>query len=161
MRNNYKIQNNKQKGFSLLEVLIAIVVFSFGLLGIAGMMSVTIRSNHNGYLRSQATILANDMASKMRANVGGLWAHAYDSGGGDVPNDVTATCNSTSKCNRVQLAQLDMQQWGASLNQLLPSGTGQIACDAVAPPAGIMASGEWIASPPFSGMCTITTTCLW
>lgn len=154
-----RYKNNKkagQSGFSLLEVLIAIVIFSFALLGIAGMMTVTIRSNHNGYLRSQATILANDMASKMRANVGGLWAHAYDSSGGNVPNDITTICDKTSRCTKEQLAQLDMEQWGSSLNQLLPSGTGTLRCQNVAPPSGIMSSGNWQASPPFSGMCVIT-----
>lgn len=154
-RNKY---NNKarQSGFSLLEVLIAIVIFSFALLGIAGMMTVTIRSNHNGYLRSQATILANDMASKMRANIGGLWAHAYDSGGGNVPNDISTICDSNTRCTRVQLAQSDMEYWGSSLNQLLPSGTGSLRCQNISPPSGIMSSGNWIASPPFSGMCVIT-----
>ena len=42
--------NKKQKGFTLIEAMIAVVVFSFGLLGVAGVMLVAVKSNHNGYM---------------------------------------------------------------------------------------------------------------
>ena len=56
-------QNNQ--GFTLIEVLVAVLVFSFGLLGIAGMMTISVKSNHNGYLRSQANFLAENMVDRM------------------------------------------------------------------------------------------------
>lgn len=145
-------KNSKQPGFSLIEVLIAIVVFSFGLLGIAGLMTVSIRSNHNGYLRSQAIISVSNMASKMRANVGGLWKGKYN---GAAPTNAENACTKAAPCNREALALYDMSEWGKSLNQLLPNGRGNIRCPVIAPPAGILSSGEWIASPPFTEVCEI------
>lgn len=58
----------KQRGASLLEVLIAVVIISIGLLGLAGLQTSSIKSNHSSYLRSQATILAYDLSDRMRAS---------------------------------------------------------------------------------------------
>ena len=143
---------HKQYGFSLIEVLIAMFVFSFALLGIAGMMSISIRSNHNGYLRSQAIIASNNMAAQMRANINGLWSGSYN---GLAPVDISTLCDFSSHCDSVQLAQYDMEQWGVTLNQLLPNGAGEIRCETPIPPLGVMSAGLWTASPPFSGICEI------
>ncbi|MBL4773453.1 MAG: type IV pilus modification protein PilV [Alcanivoracaceae bacterium] len=147
--------NSNQSGFSLIEVLISIFVFSFSLLGIASMMTISIRNNHNGYLRSQAIIASNNMAATMRANVSGLWTGSYN---GTAPHDASTFCDFNSHCDRTQLAQYDMEQWGISLNQLLPGGIGTIECETPAPPVGVMSAGLWTASPPFSGMCSITVS---
>ena len=142
----------KQYGFSLIEVLIAMFVFSFALLGIAGMMSISIRSNHNGYLRSQAIIASNNMAAQMRANVAGLWSGTYN---GSAPIAISTSCDASSHCNSIELAQYDMEQWGVMLDQLLPNGTGLIECENPTPPVGVISAGLWIASPPFAGICEI------
>jgi len=142
-------------GFSLIEVLIAVLIFSFGLLGVAGLMTVSIRNNHNGYMRSQAILLSSSIVSSMRANVTGLWLGAYN---GAAPNDPTTTCSATSRCDYSKLAQYDMEQWGLLINQFLPNGAGTIDCDTPAIPAGIVSSGLWQASPPFTGICNITVT---
>ncbi len=63
-------QKSRQTGFSLLEVLIAIVITSIGLLGLAGMQATGLRNNHSAYHRSQATVLAYDIADRMRSNAG-------------------------------------------------------------------------------------------
>ena len=63
-----KMIKQYNQGFTLIEVLVAVLVFSFGLLGIAGMMTISVKSNHNGYLRSQANFLAENMVDRMRAN---------------------------------------------------------------------------------------------
>ena len=64
----------KSRGFTLLEILIAVGVLSIGLLGIAGLQALGQRSNHSAYLRSQATALAYDMIDRMRANKAGVQA---------------------------------------------------------------------------------------
>jgi type IV pilus assembly protein PilV len=56
-----------QRGFSLLEVLIALLVLSIGLLGLAALQAAGLRSSHGAYLSSQATLLAYDMADRIRA----------------------------------------------------------------------------------------------
>ena len=57
---------HKQSGSSLLEVLVAVVILAFGLLGLAGLQISSVKSSHSAYLRSQATLLAYDMADRMR-----------------------------------------------------------------------------------------------
>ena len=65
---------NNQKGFTMLEVLIAIIIFSFGLLGLAGLQLVSLANNLSANSRSTATALAYDMADRMRANMQGAVA---------------------------------------------------------------------------------------
>ncbi|MDE1962228.1 MAG: type IV pilus modification protein PilV, partial [Xanthomonadaceae bacterium] len=66
-------------GFTLLEVLIALLIFSLGVLGMAGLLAVSVRTNHSAYLRTQATFLAQSMADRMRANASwALWTDLYN-----------------------------------------------------------------------------------
>lgn len=56
-----------QQGVSLIEVLVAVVVLAVGLLGLAGLQATSIKSNDSANLRSQASLLAYDVADRMRA----------------------------------------------------------------------------------------------
>ena len=117
--------NPKSRGFTLLEVLIAVVVLSIGLLGIAGLQAFSQRSNHSAYLRSQATALAYDMIDRMRANTAGVLSGAYNaidttSGTYSNPGCDTATCSSS------QMAQYDMYDWQQELATQLPTGNGKV-----------------------------------
>ena len=58
----------RHSGFSLVEVLISIVVLSFGLLGMVGMQAAALQSNREARLQSSAVLLARDMADMMRGN---------------------------------------------------------------------------------------------
>lgn len=55
-------------GFTLLEVLIAMVVFAIGMLGLAGMQGTALKDNNDAYMRSQAVFFAYDMGDRIRAN---------------------------------------------------------------------------------------------
>ncbi|MEJ2108263.1 MAG: type IV pilus modification protein PilV [Acidiferrobacteraceae bacterium] len=61
-----------QRGFTLTEVLIAVLVLAVGLLGLAGLQLAGMKSNHSAYLRSQATIVAYDLLDRMRADPAGF-----------------------------------------------------------------------------------------
>ena len=63
---------NKNAGFTLIEVLIAMLVLAVGLLGLAGLQATSLRNNQSAYNRSQATQLAYDIADRMRANSAGI-----------------------------------------------------------------------------------------
>lgn len=148
-----------QQGFTLLEVMIAIVIFSFGLLGIAGMMTISVRNNHNGYLRSQANFLAENMSERMRANQVALWNNAYNG----AASAGTQDCSSVgSPCDFDSLALMDRQHWAQSIANILPNGQGQVQCVANgALPAGIVNAAPpsiWSPVPPYRGTCTITIT---
>lgn len=58
----------QQQGFTLIEVLVAIVVFSFGLLGMVGMQAFALQANREARMQSQATSLARELAEMMRGN---------------------------------------------------------------------------------------------
>jgi len=145
----------REDGFTLLEVLISIVVFSFGLLGIAGMMTISVRNNHNGYLRSQANFLAENMLDRMRANPNALWNGFY-AGTASVGSSV---CDLATPCNFQQLAQYDMEQWAQSIQLALPSGQGTISCvnngSAALISTAVTAPSIWAPGAPYDGICTI------
>jgi len=56
------------RGFTLVEVLVTVVVISVGLLGIAALQTTSLRSNHESYLRTQATAFADDIIDRIRSN---------------------------------------------------------------------------------------------
>ena len=72
------MRNRSIRGFTLLEVLVAVLIFSLGLMGLAGLLAVSVKTNHAAYMRTQATFLAQGMADRMRANVLGLWNNSYN-----------------------------------------------------------------------------------
>ena len=63
-----------QSGFTLLEIMVAIVVLSLGLLGLAGLQAASLRNNQTAYYRSIATQQAYDIADRLRANLAGVGA---------------------------------------------------------------------------------------
>ena len=124
-------------GFTLLEVLVALLVMSIGLLGIGKMMLLSARANDSAYMRSQATALAYTMLDAMRANRQAAIIQAYDTAMGVFP--LATGCGTTvaAPCNSSQQAQNDLSQWGTSLAAALPAGQGSVATVAApAPPTG-------------------------
>ncbi|EQD44142.1 type IV pilus modification protein PilV, partial [mine drainage metagenome] len=76
---NVCLSTRARCGFSLVEVLVAVLIFSLGLLGLAGLLVVSTQSSHASYLRTQVGFMAEQMANRMRANPQGVWAGSYDS----------------------------------------------------------------------------------
>src|SRR6185312_8271860 len=70
---------SRQRGVSLIEVMMAVLIFSIGLIGLATLMVMATRSNHAAYLRTQVVFLANSMAGRMSANPVGVWKGDYNS----------------------------------------------------------------------------------
>lgn len=153
-----RLSQKNDQGFTLLEVLVAVMVFSFGLLGIAGLMSISVKNNHNGYLRSQANFLAENMVDRMRANPTALWNDQYN---GTAAVGAT-TCTLASPCTYAQLATYDLEQWAESLSFILPNAQGTINCQRNANvPANITTAEPpsiWFPAPPYNGVCTVTVS---
>jgi type IV pilus assembly protein PilV len=146
----------QQQGFSLLEVMVAVIVFSVGLIGLGLLLTASIRANHVGYLHSQATFAAEAIADNMRANVIGVWQDAYDGNWSAATPAAASDCTATA-CTPAQLAARDVAAWGQLVGQLLPAGTGTVACT---PRAGrpLPNANEILTSPVYSGTCVITMT---
>jgi len=106
--------NHRQRGVTLLEVLIAVVVLSIGLLGMAALQSSAISLNHSAYLRTQAINLSYDMSDRLRANRAAALQGEYDHGMGSAPPSGGT------------VAKQDLREWLNALEITLPSGTGAI-----------------------------------
>jgi type IV pilus assembly protein PilV len=115
-----------QVGFTLLEVLIALLVLSIGLLGIGKLMMLSARANDSAYMRSQATALAYTILDAMRANRQAAIVQGYDAAMGVVPGQLGCGTVATP-CNSGQQAQNDLFLWGTSLAAALPLGQGSVA----------------------------------
>ena len=139
-----------QKGFSILEVLVAIIVLSVGLLGVAGLVGNSVRLNHASYTRSQAAYLASNMTDRMRGNTLAVIAGDYDGVGYDGTGPAPPDCDAADPCNTVELATRDSAIWGQMLSSTLAQGSGTIACAIVPPPGGL------VGRPTVNGTCQIT-----
>lgn len=121
----WKMMNrDSNRGFSLIEVMIALVVLSIGLVGLAALLVQGQKYNRSALISSQATFLAYDMADRMRANRAGVNADAYDAIDG---TETDPGCiDSTSGCSPTNLAQYDGFAWGGLLSRVLPGGIGTV-----------------------------------
>ncbi len=102
-------------GFSLVEVLISIVILSIGLLGMAGLTAASMNGTNESYYRSQATVLADDILDRMRANPLAARGEQYDIGAGPV---YTAAANT--------MARFDSEEWVDGITTNLPGGVGTV-----------------------------------
>ena len=109
----------KNKGFTLIEVLIAMVVLAVGLLGLAGLQASSLSNNQSAYNRSQATQLAYDLADRMRANTSTAALTRYT---GAIPTAGIATCLTTTGCTSTQMAENDLFEWNSAVTTTLPNG---------------------------------------
>lgn len=120
-------------GFSLLEVMIALLVLSIGLLGIAGLQVFSLKYNHQSYERTQAVTLIYDIADRMRANPQGVLAGAYDNVDTDLATGSYNNCgNSGVTCDsEADLAEFDIETWASAMKVpgILAGGRGTITRD--------------------------------
>ena len=101
-------------GFTLIEVLIALVVMSVGMFGIAGLYLHSIQAGRTSVFRHQAITLAGDVADRIRANpTAGV---AYESAGFD------NGCMTTTECSPEEMAENDIKSWTDQAASSLPSG---------------------------------------
>ena len=125
-QNGNFIKHGRNNGFSLIEVLVAIVVLSIGLLGLAGLQTAGLKSNNSAYQRSQASILANEILDRMRANRVGIQAGYYnDPYSGGTPGRPSCI-DTTVGCGTENMADYDVYYWETSLANTLPNGQGAI-----------------------------------
>jgi type IV pilus assembly protein PilV len=112
-----------QRGMSLVEVLVALLVLSVGMLGIAVMFVQSVRSSRSAILRTQAVNLVSDMADRIRANANAQAAYDMDTYGGKpqrrqcAPDD---TLKTGKNCNVNDLAEDDLARWKLDVENTLP-----------------------------------------
>ncbi|HWR76295.1 MAG TPA: type IV pilus modification protein PilV [Thiobacillus sp.] len=139
----------KQSGFTLLEVLVAMLVLSIGLLGLAGLMASSMRNNLSASHRTQATWMAYDIIDRMRANRAGALAGSYATAMGTAAACATAVPTGTVPVQ-------DIAAWKNQLACALPAGNGSIAVNAGTRAATIMI--QWNDSRGSQGSANETFT---
>jgi type IV pilus assembly protein PilV len=153
---------SKHAGFSLVEVMVALVVISVGLLGIAKMQALALSSTGSARTRSLASLQAASLAATMQADRAywsaitaanysvtvsstGTFSTTSDSNLVAPSNSCVSTSATSHLCTAVQLAAQDLTEWGTSLHSALPSSSATIACN----------QGGVVTAPP---NCAITIT---
>jgi len=132
--------NIRAAGFSLVEALVALVVLSIGMLGIAALHVEGLRSARTALTRTSAVALASDIADRIRANRDAKTE--YDAV--VTSADVDAKCEpGGGGCTPAELAHHDKALWLDSIEKALPGGTGTIDCDDAAVPATYTITVSW------------------
>jgi type IV pilus assembly protein PilV len=139
------------RGFSLIEVMVALVVCSIGMLGLAKMESLALSSTSVASSRGLAAMQASSMAAAMHANRGywSLQSVPVTTIVNNTPpnNYATATActtTGTGACTVTQMAAYDLQQWAASLNALLPGYNATITCATATLPVNCNITIQWV-----------------
>lgn len=125
-------------GFTLIEVMIALVVTATGLLGVAKIQAAAIANTKISGNRALIALQTGSLVSVMHANPA-FWASAtvpdpWSVKAGVAPSDpvlaadVSATANCTVTCTPPQLAALDVQEWAASMAAQFPTYEAKINC---------------------------------
>lgn len=116
----YKKTSKSQAGYSLIEILVAVLVISVGLLGVATLQTRGQQFNHFSYLRTQATFFAYDLMDRMRTNAIEARKGAYAVGSGDCEQAAPDTECDNSECSYDALAKYDLANWRYMVCDVLP-----------------------------------------
>lgn len=120
--------NQQQAGFSLLEVMIAIVIIGVGVLGIAALQTTSSVMTESSVHRGQAAALATEIVERMRVNLAEAKAGNYDI---SVLPTLTRNCIGPSRdCSTSELKEHDLRVWSDRVAALLPSGNATISSSA-------------------------------
>ena len=154
--------SSRHAGVSLIEVLVSLVILSFGVLAVVALQLVAKRNNADAGQRTIAAQLAYDMIERMRANSYAAALNAYRTSttnpvglvGGTIAAP-TQTCeDSTLKCTSAQIVTYDMRQWEQALLGAAETVGGSNAGGLVSPTA-------CIEGPAGGGDGTYTITIAW
>lgn len=145
---------NRYHGFSLIESMIAVLIFSFGMLGVGGLMIKSVKINHSGYMRSQAVFLVSSVMDMMRRNTTAVWENKYN-GEFSGYTDVSELCID-SECDWNSLATKDVKSWSNMIYQLLPNSSGSINCIPKGASSSVDSENLFSASEPYNGYCEVT-----
>lgn len=126
--------HRKQKGaISLIEVLVALLVLTFGILGLAGMQLNSLRGNTSALVRTQAVELGYDLVDRMRANrnaaISGSYVADYEQPEEEEPNQTSGEQTQEPGVTPPPptLAEQDIDEWKVLLAAFLPSGDGTVS----------------------------------
>lgn len=133
---------HRERGFSLIEVLVAIVVLSFGLLGMVGMQAFALQSNREARLQGQAAVLARELAEMMRGNkvvgsdpssTNNFYLGTFATGSLTMGSNASycSGANTSAPCaTPTDVAKAEMTDWLNRVNTELPGARVAVCLDA-------------------------------
>ena len=127
----------KQTGFTLVEALVALVILSIGMLGVAALYVESLQAGRVAQSRTQAVNLAGDMADRIRANPTALAAY----GGPGLNNGCSGA--AAVNCTPAQLAAHDVFLWQTDAANMLPAGAGAVAFNGATLPSTYTITLSW------------------
>ena len=144
-------------GFTLIEVLVAIVVLSFGLLGMVGLQAASLQANRDARLQSTAILLARELAEMMRGNKDVAIRTSNNPYLGEfaigalVPPTTSSCLNvgATPCAAKEDVARAQLTEWLGRVNDQLPGARVSICADAA--PFGAAGLPVWACSAPTAG----------
>lgn len=145
---------NTHRGFTLIEVLITLIIFSIGLLAVAGLQTISKKANFDALQRTTASLLAHDLLERMRANARELAIYVGGNGlvlGGGTQTAPNPDCVN-NPCNPIQLASRDLFDWERGLDGASELVGGNFTGGLVEPTACI--------SGPFGGIGGVYTVAI-
>ncbi len=131
----------QSRGFTLVEVLVSIMVLSFGMLGLVGMQAFALQSNREARLQAQAAMLARELAEMMRGNKEvGVKTTTADNpyivslSSGSMAPATPSYClsvgNASTGCtSATDIANAEMTDWLARVDNTLPGARVVICFD--------------------------------
>jgi type IV pilus assembly protein PilV len=127
-----------QRGFTLIEAMVSLVVLSVGMIGIAALYAQGLGAERTALFRTQAVNLVADMADRIRANRLGQAAYA-----GGAANGGCDPQSGGANCSPVQMAAHDLFVWNQQVQQQLPNGQWQIVHNAGDQPPSFQLTVTW------------------
>ena len=137
---------HSQRGISLIESMVAIVVMALGILGIVGVQLRTLSDPQTGVRRAQAIHLIEDLSERIKVNPNALLnIGSYAMAWGTNPTGAT-DCKATA-CTTAQIIQYDLQEWKRLVNNTLaPQANTAAAATALTDATIFIPADETVAS---------------
>lgn len=107
----------REAGVTMIEVLVALIIFAFGTLGLAGLQLKAMAFSQSSLFRSQATALTDDILDRMRADRGSATAGSWNT---------PLTADAASFATTGPISITDLRDWKEQVEALLPSGKASI-----------------------------------
>lgn len=104
-------QGKCKQGFSLIEVLVALVILVIGLIGIFNLHIVAKRASFESYQQTQASYYANDIINRMKLNPTQLATYVGKYTGSPSADDLEKSCENSAFCNTEELQKWDIYEW--------------------------------------------------
>ncbi|MCG9730001.1 type IV pilus modification protein PilV [Shewanella sp. Isolate13] len=102
----------REKGLSLIEVLVALVILTVGLVGVFNLHIISKRGSFESFQQTQASYFANDIVNRMRLNPEQLASYVGNYSG--TPSIPTPACTGAALCTPAQTATWDLYEWRAA-----------------------------------------------